>query len=181
MGCFSWLCSDCDEQIVGPNYEPRECFKCEKESQGTERVVLLMPDGEDIHGFYDNYGRFGFLTKNCWQEDEDVGLDAYAWLARVNAPEQCPIMLTPTGRVKRGKAFWEASRTTTCDEDRYLGIDLAFGKAGPVKYPIKIIHKRCAFGHPSYNSYSASESDPDQGWPRDMHQEGSLTVCHDCW
>ncbi len=179
MGCFSWLCSDCDEQIVGPNYDSRECFKCEKESQGTERVVLLMPDGEDVHGFYDNYGRFGFETKNCWQEDEDIGLDAYAWLARVNAPEQCPIMLTPTGRVKRGKAFWEASRTTTCDEDRYLGIDLAFNKGITLKYPIKVVHERCLT---SYEYASASDSDPDQGWADNgWTEEGSLMICGDCW
>tara|TARA_R100000808_G_C2134667_1_gene143175 strand:+ start:290 stop:706 length:417 start_codon:yes stop_codon:yes gene_type:complete len=138
-----------------------------------------MPDGEDVHGFYDNYGRFGFETKNCWQEDEDIGLDAYAWLARVNAPEQCPIMLTPTGRVKRGKAFWEASRTTTCDEDRYLGIDLAFNKGITLKYPIKVVHERCLT---SYEYASASDSDPDQGWADNgWTEEGSLMICGDCW
>jgi hypothetical protein len=85
MGFFSWLTSDTEESIANVH-------------TGRERTVyLLQPDGQDpiCEPAYDGYGEFG-------------GVDAYAWLAEVNAPMA----------VINGK---------TDDEIRSLGITMAEG------------------------------------------------------
>lgn len=167
MGQFSWLCACCEGQILSGG-EDWECFKCETEYHGVERVALLIP--EEFGGFaleednYEGYGEFG-------------GMDAYALLGRMNAPELCPSMLTPTGRVKRGQSFIDA--LIDCDEenidkDRLIGIYLE----GETIYPIKIVHARCGIG--SYENEEASEDDPEQGWQSNKREEGSLTLCDEC-
>jgi len=167
MGQFSWLCADCGQQILSGGSD-FECFKCEEQYYGVERVALLMPEefgGEHFEeGNYEGYGEFG-------------GMDAYALLGRMNAPELCPSMLTPTGRVKKGRAFITA--LIDCDEktmgsERGIGIYLK----GEIKYPIKIVHARCGIG--SYEYEEASEDDPEQGWQTNRREEGSLTLCDDC-
>ena len=178
MGCFSWLCCFCDEQILGPGYDEHECYKCYKTIHGTEPTILLMPDDENVEGGYDNYGCFGCdSVKNPWGDD-GKGLDAYAWVARANMPELCASMLTPTGRVKRGKAFWEATRDNTNDDyDRSLGINLHFDSTKDrLKYPLKACHTRCEV---NYWHASASPDDSEQGW-QNIQEEGNLVFCEDC-
>lgn len=173
MGQFSWLCADCGQQILSEG-EDWECFKCETEHHGVERVALLIP--EEFGGFaleednYEGYGEFG-------------GMDAYALLGRMNMPQNCPSMLTPTGKVKTGQSFIDA--LIDCDEEimgkeRHIGIDLFFGNRGRgnTKYPIKIVHARCGIG--SYENEEASEDDPEQGWQSNKREEGSLTLCDEC-
>ena len=155
MGQFSWLCACCDEQILSEG-EDWECFKCEELYRGKEAVVLVTPDGNDFHEEdYEGYGVFG-------------GIDAYSWLARINGCSD--------------RAIDDES-----DEDREMGIDLHFKSLGsqrlanlnityPLKYPIKIVHKRCLS---QYKYLSASEDDPNQGWQQ-MTEEGNLTLCEDC-
>jgi len=177
MGQFSWLCATCDEQILSEG-EDWECFKCEEGYRGKETVLLLLPKkfGGSYweESDYEGYGEFG-------------GMDAYTLLARMNVPEKCPSMLTPTGRVKTGQSFIDA--LMDCDEEamnneRDIGINLFF-KDSPnhidkkIKYPIKIIHARC--GNGVYEDEMASDDDPDQGWQNNRHEEGSLTLCGDCW
>ena len=171
MGQFSWLCADCGQQILSEG-EDWECFKCEEQYHGVERVALLIPEefgGEHFEeGNYEGYGEFG-------------GMDAYALLGRMNVPEKCPSMLTPTGRVKKGQAFIDALMDRdeeTMDKERHIGIDLQYRGEGEIKYPIKIVHARC--GIRSYEYEEASDSDPDQGWQSNKREEGSLTLCDDC-
>ena len=167
MGQFSWLCACCNEQILNEG-EAWDCFKCESEHNGKEPVVLLMPEEfSGVHWEEDNYEGYG----------EFCLMDAYALLGRMNAPELCPSMLTPTGKVKKGQSFIDA--LIDCDEkamdkDRGVGIYLK----GEIKYPIKIVHARCGIG--SYENEEASEDDPEQGWQSNKHEEGSLTLCGNC-
>ena len=167
MGQFSWLCACCDGQILSEG-EDWECFKCEEEYHGVERVALLMPEKfGGVHWEEDNYEGYG----------EFCGMDAYALLGRMNAPELCPSMLTPTGKVKKGQAFIDAlidCDEETMDKDRHIGIYLE----GEAVYPIKIVHARCGIG--SYENEMASESDPEQGWQTNKREEGSLTLCDEC-
>jgi len=173
MGQFSWLCASCDGQILSEGSD-WECFKCEEEYHGVEKVVLLIPEkfgGEHFEeDNYEGYGEFG-------------GMDAYTLLARMNVPELCPSMLTPTGKVKKGQAFITA--LMDCDEkamgaERGIGIDLEHGRLSGkcYIYPIKIVHARCGIG--SYEYEGRSESDPEQGWQTNRREEGSLTLCDDC-
>ena len=185
MGQFSWLCSVCDEQILSEG-ETWECFKCEKEFAGKEQVMLHIPSkwnsGQLCSDWfyepdYEGYGMFG-------------DMDAYTLIARMNAPAECPsgIMLTPTGRVRKGLSFIAALLDTedreAMDEDRCLGIDLAFGCSPygetPLKYPIKITHYRCG-DYLSYEEILPSSTDSNQGWVHNQHQEGSMLLCSDCW
>ena len=183
MGQFSWMCADCGDQILSEG-DSWECFKCEEDFEGKEPVMLLVPDfitlDDDTtynlrshhYGFheddYEGYGVFG-------------GMDAYTLLARLNRPEQCPSMLTPTGKLKRGKSFIKALFDRE-DEDamnveRGLGIHLDFGGA-KLLYPIKVVHTRCGT---SYSYCGESDHDPDQGWQSNRREEGSLEICDRCY
>lgn len=95
MGFFSWRTSDTQRSISN-----------NKSSRGTFPVYLITPDNEKIlETKYEGYGIFG-------------GYDAYALLARWNAPEKC---------------------TGNDEEDRLIGIDIGCELEDMLnlKYPLK--------------------------------------------
>lgn len=115
MGYFSWKTADTNKSIS--NFDS---------SRGARAVWLITPDGMAIHeDMYEGYGEFG-------------GFDAYALLAKWNAPDLC-----------KGDPNY----------DRSIGIDLFYGK-DPVKYPLKFVD------NPNYNykDLPASETCPLQGF-----------------
>lgn len=154
MGNFSWLCAcGCGKQILSEG-EAWECFKCEEEYPGKETAILVTPDGYDnlVEDDYEGYGVFG-------------GIDAYSWLARMNGYSDIPI-------------------ESEDDSDRGIGIDLYFRTNAEVKYPIKIVLERCMKDyddHAIYEHLSESPHDPDQGWQTNKNEEGSITLCDECY
>lgn len=81
MGFFSWITNE------------GESISNSSSDRGALPVYMYLPDGTKVYeDKYEGYGMFG-------------GLDFYAEVAKLNAPEQC------TGDI---------------DIDRLLGIDLAF-------------------------------------------------------
>lgn len=115
MGFFSWLTSDTHESISNS-------FS----SRGALPVYLVTPDNEHIfEPEYEGYGVFG-------------GFDAYALLAKWNAPELC---------------------TGDTDHDRGIGIQLAFGSK-PLKFPLKFSTNETV----RYEQLPPAEYCPDQGY-----------------
>jgi hypothetical protein len=118
MGFFSWKTADTDESIM--NRFTDEC----------RPVYMLMPKEHGPHVFepaYEGYGKFG-------------GVDAYAWLARMNAPEEA---------------------TSDVDKNRGIGLHLFFSEArSSIKYPIKFSFNKDAV----YEELPASGDCPLQGF-----------------
>ena len=96
-------------------------------------------------------------------------IDVYSWIARMNG---CS----------------DRELDDESDEDREIGIDLAFRNTTsqrlremnitfPLKYPIKIVHQRCLN---EYKYLEKSADDPNQGWQQNRHEEGNLVICVDC-
>ena len=182
MGSFSWLCCECDKQILSEG-ESWSCFKCEEDYEGKQPVVLMIPSkwnsGQLISDWfyeddYEGYGEFG-------------GMDAYSLVARMNDPMNCPsgIMLTPTGKLRSGLSFMAALLDVVDEEamdaDRHYGISLVFGGV-KLDYPIKIAHYGCAEAYGvTYENAQESSDDPNQGWVHNKHDEGSISLCSDCW
>lgn len=115
MGFFSWLTSDNQESISN-----------RFSNRGALPVYLVTPDNEHIfEPNYEGYGVFG-------------GFDAYALLAKWNAPEEC------TGETAH---------------DRSVGIGLAFsGK--PLRFPLKFSTSETS----KYEYLAAAEDCPFQGY-----------------
>jgi hypothetical protein len=157
MGLFSWKTSDTGRSIP-----------CEGASRDTFTVHLLMPDGtKDSEGnvlkmvtedSYTGYGEF-------------AGIDVYAWLARVNTPEDCqckdPLNTDPKLN----------------DIDRMVGIDLTFKTPEKINYTIKLVEMPCG-----YESVSESENCPDQGYfyddcmecgSEDTYSDSRCRECYD--
>ena len=115
MGYFSWKTADTNKSISNMD-----------SSRGARAVWLITPDGMAIHeDMYEGYGEFG-------------GFDAYALLAKRNAPDLC-----------KGDPNY----------DRSIGIDLFYGK-DPVKYPLKFADNPDC----NYKDLPSSEACPSQGF-----------------
>jgi hypothetical protein len=179
MGQFSWICSVSGKQILseGSNWY---CWKCEEEYEGKEPALLHIPShfnsGEQPHDWfyepdYEGYGEFN-------------GMDAYTLLARMNAPELCPSMLTPTGKVRKGKMFniylCDTTDRDAMDSERHIGIDLFFNRKLKLEYPIKITTYADGQNY-TYEELCESNDDPNQGWQTNRHEESVGDICSDCW
>ena len=116
MGFFSW--KTCDTKRPINNIYSDKPHK--------RPVYLLQPNSEPPieESAYEGYGEFG-------------GIDAYAWLARMN--------LGSDGED---------------DKIRGLGIDLFFNEKEKVKYPLKFSFNKDAV----YENWPASEDDENQGY-----------------
>ena len=142
MGFFSWLTADTNESI--PNISTRQY------ALNPRAVYLLQPSGKPsiVECEYEGYGVFG-------------GVDAYAWLARMNKPEECIIAFDEiTGGLS------PASNAEADEHDRHIGIDLQLNE---IKYPLKFSFDENAV----YEDLQASESCPNQGffYPEDEDEE----------
>jgi len=150
MGQFSWLCAACDEAILSEG-EDWECFKCEEDFKGKEKVLLLTPDHDPIiETDYEGYGVFG-------------GVDAYSWLARINGASDLPLLSKDDD--DRGQGidlhFWAKKKEV-------FPIKIIHARCNP------------SASLDSYERHSASDDDPDQGWQERPNEEGSLTICGEC-
>lgn len=131
MGYFSWKTSDTKETIWN------------KHTGRAETVYLYCPDGKKIkEDDYDGYGVFG-------------GKDAYALLAKWNAPDEC------TGNV---------------DHDRGIGIDLTYGDK-PLKFELKFSFSPSE----TYNGLEPAEQADNQGFfDEEEDEEEEEYMCSDC-
>ncbi|WP_041914351.1 hypothetical protein [Selenomonas ruminantium] len=124
MGFFSWTTSD-TERSISNMYS----------TKGALPVYLLCPDGTKIHEqCYEGYGVFG-------------GSDAYALLARWNAPNEC---------------------NGDDDHDRLVGINLQCHRKSEVKFPLKFVED----GSLNYDEVDESEDCPMQGFFYEDEDEG---------
>lgn len=115
MGFFSWLTSDTHESISNSS-----------SSRGALPVYLVTPDNEHIfEPNYEGYGVFG-------------GFDAYALLAKWNAPEKC---------------------TGDTEHDRSVGIGIEFS-GEPISFPLKFSTSKTS----RYESLPPAETCPYQGY-----------------
>lgn len=126
MGFFSWKTADSKESIanmhaVHPN--------------SARTVYMLQPNGKEpiIERFYEGYGVFG-------------GVDAYAWLARMNIDTPEVQQLFQRGDVEKL---------------RLIGIEFAFSEEGrKCQYPLKFSFDFNAY----YECLPASEMCDNQGF-----------------
>jgi hypothetical protein len=115
MGFFSWITSE--GESISNSFSDR----------GALPVYMYLPDDTKVYeDKYEGYGMFG-------------GLDFYAEVAKLNAPEQC------VGDI---------------DTDRLLGIDLAFNRTKPRL----IVPRFSIYRSTTYKKLSDPEVCPDQGY-----------------
>ncbi len=126
MGFFSWKTADKSESVANVH---------SGHSRANVSAFLLQPDRQDSSGGpYNGYGVFG-------------GVDAYAWLAKMNLDECAELDLYSDGEQLRSK-----------------GIELAFSDQ-KIKFPIKVSYDPNAI----YEDLPASENCDEQGFFYDTY------------
>ena len=86
MGSFSWMCCcGCGREIT-PRYTQvfQECAKCDEMVIDGQEVVVFMPHGINLVGYYNDYGNVAIYNVN--------EIDLYGWVGRANEPHNCESM-----------------------------------------------------------------------------------------